>query len=62
MSCNTLAFFEVAVTSAVGDYVSADVSAAVVADNVFVAVALALHGRGCSMYDAASLLLKRGWP
>jgi hypothetical protein len=53
-------YFAVAVTSAVGVYVSLDVSAAVVADNVVVAVALTLHGRGCSMYDATSLLLKRG--
>jgi hypothetical protein len=55
-----VAFFAVAVTSAVSVYVSVDVSAAVVADNVSVAVAQTLLHRGGSMYDAASLLLKRG--
>ncbi len=49
-------FSAVAVSSSVGVYVSA----AVVADNLVVVVALTLHGRGCSMYDATSLLLKRG--
>jgi hypothetical protein len=40
--------------------VSVDFGAAVVADNGVVAIALTLYGRGCSMYDAAFLLLKRG--
>jgi hypothetical protein len=60
VGCNTLAFLRLSLLLPLAITFPLTSIAAVVANNVVVVVALALHGRGCSMDDAGSLLLKSG--